>query len=65
MNWALWAADPAINQRYNQDYKCRMYKNTEHARLYNAGGELPKPQILTAHLNQTAFFKATKTSIER
>jgi hypothetical protein len=26
---------------------------------------LPKPQILAAHLNQTAFFKATKTSIER
>ena len=34
-----WAADPAINQHYNQDYKCRVYENTEQARLYNAGGE--------------------------
>ncbi len=59
------AADPAINQHYNQDYKCRVYENTEQARLYNAGGEFAKPQILAAHLNQTALFKATKTSIER
>ncbi len=28
-----WAADPAINQHYNQDYKCRVYENTELARL--------------------------------